>query len=121
MLRQLSFRLNQKFQTVTTPEWPMTGRNAYSLAWGRQRWSWCIPRGGSGVLTEILVRLIEKHGGTALTNSFPKWSPFLFQLNEQSQIMWLTVSSTRRYGLRPARPSVASRTTAAACHRDRWA
>ncbi len=46
----------------------MTGRNAYSLAWGRQRWSWCIPKGGSGVLTEILVRLIEDHGGVALTN-----------------------------------------------------
>ena len=56
------------FQTVTPPEWPMTGRHAYSLAWGRQRWSWCIPKGGSGVLTEILVRLIEDHGGVALTN-----------------------------------------------------
>ena len=39
-------------------------------SWGRQRWSWCIPKGGSGVLTEILVRLIEDHGGVALTN---KW------------------------------------------------
>ena len=37
-------------------------------SWGRQRWSWCIPKGGSGVLTEILVRLIEDHGGVALTN-----------------------------------------------------
>ena len=46
----------------------MTGRNAYSLAWGRQRWSWCIPKGGSGMLTEILVRLIEDHGGVAMTN-----------------------------------------------------
>ena len=62
------FMLWMAFQTVTPPEWPMTGRNAYSLAWGRQRWSWCIPKGGSGVLTEILVRLIEDHGGVALTN-----------------------------------------------------
>jgi len=62
------FMLWMAFQTVTPPEWPMTGRLAYSLVWGRQRWSWCIPKGGSGVLTEILVRLIEDHGGVALTN-----------------------------------------------------
>jgi len=62
------FMLWMAFQTVTPPEWPMTGRNAYSLAWGRQRWSWCIPKGGSGMLTEILVRLIEDRGGVALTN-----------------------------------------------------
>ena len=61
------FMLWMAFQTVTPPEWPMTGRLAYSLVWGRQRWSWCIPKGGSGVLTEILVRLIEDHGGMALT------------------------------------------------------
>ena len=57
------FMLWMAFQTVTPPEWPMTGRLAYSLVWGRQRWSWCIPKGGSGVLTEVLVRLIEDHGG----------------------------------------------------------
>ena len=62
------FMLWMAFQTVTPPEWPMTGRLAYSLVWGRQRWSWCIPKGGSGVLTEILVRLIEDHGGVALTD-----------------------------------------------------
>lgn len=61
------FMLWMAFQTVTPPEWPMTGRLAYSLVWGRQRWSWCIPKGGSGVLTELLVRLIEDHGGTVLT------------------------------------------------------
>jgi phytoene dehydrogenase-like protein len=62
------FMLWMAFQTVTPPEWPMTGRLAYSLVWGRQRWSWCIPKGGSGVLTEILVRLIEDNRGVALTN-----------------------------------------------------
>ena len=62
------FMLWMAFQTVTPPEWPMTGRLAYSLVWGRQRWSWCIPKGGSGVLTEILVRLIEDNGGAILTN-----------------------------------------------------
>ena len=66
------FMLWMAFQTVTPPEWPMTGRLAYSLVWGRQRWSWCIPKGGSGVLTEILVKMIEDHGGVALTNKMVK-------------------------------------------------
>jgi hypothetical protein len=38
---------------------------------------------------------------TALTNSFPKWSPFVSKLNEMDQLVWLTFSSTRQYGLRP--------------------
>jgi phytoene dehydrogenase-like protein len=62
-----SFMLWMAFQTVVPPEWPMTGRLAYSLVWGRQRWSWCVPKGGSGMFTDVLVRLIEAHGGTALT------------------------------------------------------
>jgi phytoene dehydrogenase-like protein len=62
------FMLWMAFQTVTPPEWPMTGRNAYSLAQGRQRWSWCVPKGGSGAFTDILVRLIEDHGGAALAD-----------------------------------------------------
>ena len=45
---------------------------------------------------------------TALTNSFPKWSPFVEQLNEQQQLVWLTFSSTRQYGLRAPPASSAS-------------
>ena len=37
---------------------------------------------------------------TALTNSFPKFSPFIEKLSELQQIVWLTFSSTRQYGLR---------------------
>ncbi len=37
---------------------------------------------------------------TALTNSFPRWSPFIQKLSEQQNLMWLTFSSTRQYGLR---------------------
>ncbi len=44
---------------------------------------------------------------TALTNSFPKWSPFIEKLNEQQQLVWLTFSSTRQYGLRAPPPSSA--------------
>jgi phytoene dehydrogenase-like protein len=62
-----SFMLWMAMQTVVPPEWPMTGRLAYSLVWGRQRWSWCVPRGGSGAFTDVLVRLIEAHDGAALT------------------------------------------------------
>ena len=45
---------------------------------------------------------------TALTNSFPKWAPFIEKLTEQQQLVWLTFSSTRQYGLRAPPPSSAS-------------
>jgi hypothetical protein len=39
---------------------------------------------------------------TALTNSFPKWCPFVFQRTTEmgSRLEWITFSSTRQYGLR---------------------
>ena len=45
---------------------------------------------------------------TALTNSFPKWAPFIEKLTEQQQLVWLTFSSTRQYGLRAPPASAAS-------------
>jgi hypothetical protein len=42
-------------------------------------------------------------GKTALTNSFPKWNPFMFRrlkAKSDSKVLWLTFSSTRQYGLR---------------------
>ncbi|HEY0871800.1 MAG TPA: WD40 repeat domain-containing protein, partial [Acidothermaceae bacterium] len=51
-------------------------------------------------------------GAVALTNSFPKWAPFIEQLDELHQVMWLTFSSTRQYGLRsPPPPANTSETT----------
>ena len=51
-------------------------------------------------------------GQTALTNSFPKWAPFIQQLDEQSKLIWLTFSSTRQYGLRtPPTPADMDETT----------
>ncbi len=44
---------------------------------------------------------VADKGTTNLTNSFPKWSPFTFHLDEQHTLLWLTVSSIRQYGLRP--------------------
>jgi dipeptidyl aminopeptidase/acylaminoacyl peptidase len=42
---------------------------------------------------------VNDAGATALTNTYPKWSPFVFQLDEQRQVLWATFSSKRRYGL----------------------
>ena len=51
-------------------------------------------------------------GATALTNSFPKWAPFIENLDEQGQLIWLTFSSTRQYGLRtPPAPADTDETT----------
>ncbi len=47
-------------------------------------------------------------GNSALTNSFPRWSPFIFQRSQEvgaSRLEWLTFSSSRNYGLRPPPPS----------------
>ncbi len=44
---------------------------------------------------------VADKGTTNLTNSFPKWAPFTFHLDEQHTLLWLTVSSIRQYGLRP--------------------
>lgn len=54
--------------TLQPADRPGTGTLAYSYAAGRQRNGWAIPRGGSGVLPQILGRYIEAHGGTLLTN-----------------------------------------------------
>jgi hypothetical protein len=41
-------------------------------------------------------------GTTNLTNSYPKWSPFVTRGNngDASRLMWVTFSSSRKYGLR---------------------
>jgi hypothetical protein len=43
---------------------------------------------------------VADNGTTALTNSFPKWAPFVTQLDEFHKLYWFTFSSTRQYGLR---------------------
>jgi phytoene dehydrogenase-like protein len=63
-----AFMVWMAYQTVEPPEAAMTGRLAYSIVAGRQRWSWTTPKGGSGALTQALARVIEVHGGAILTN-----------------------------------------------------
>ena len=50
---------------------------------------------------------VEDGKATALTNSFPRWAPFVQHLDEMNKIIWLTFSSTRQYGLRSPAPSTA--------------
>lgn len=61
-----AFMLWMAFQTAQAVDLPGSGVLAYSLIYGRQRRSWTIPRGGSGMLTDALVRLLEDHGATVL-------------------------------------------------------
>lgn len=50
---------------------------------------------------------------SALTNSWPKWAPFEFQRTKTagSRLMWLTFSSSRRYGLRTPPAGTSSEST----------
>jgi phytoene dehydrogenase-like protein len=63
-----AFMVWMAYQTVEPPEAAGTGRLAYAICAGRQRWSWTTPKGGSGALTQALARLIAAHGGTILTH-----------------------------------------------------
>jgi phytoene dehydrogenase-like protein len=63
-----AYMLWQAFQTLVPVDAAGSGVNAYSIVFGRQRRSWTIPRGGSGTLTDALVRCLEDNGATVLCN-----------------------------------------------------
>jgi phytoene dehydrogenase-like protein len=56
------------FMTLHPLDEPESGILAFSLAAGRQRFSWILPEGGSIRLPLALARDIEEHGGTVLTS-----------------------------------------------------
>jgi phytoene dehydrogenase-like protein len=56
------------FMTLHPLDEPETGLLAFSLAAGRQRFSWILPEGGSIQLPRALARDIEEHGGAVLTS-----------------------------------------------------
>jgi phytoene dehydrogenase-like protein len=56
------------FMTLHPLDEPETGLLAFSLAAGRQRFSWILPEGGSIQLPRALARDIEEHGGKILTS-----------------------------------------------------
>src|SRR5262249_1833751 len=61
------------------------------------------PRATPVALARANAPGVNDAGATALTNSYPKWAPFVFQLDEPPDVLWATFSSKRRYGLYPAR------------------
>lgn len=62
-----AFMLWMSFMTVQPPDRPGTALLAYSVAYGRQRHSWTMPKGGSIALPRALATLITEHGGMVLT------------------------------------------------------
>jgi phytoene dehydrogenase-like protein len=64
-----AFMLWMSFMTVQPVDRPGTGPLAYSLAFGRQRHSWTLPRGGSGALPRALARYLEANGGAVVTGA----------------------------------------------------
>jgi phytoene dehydrogenase-like protein len=61
-----AFALWQAFQTLVPVDSAGSGPLVYSIVFGRQRRGWTIPRGGSGQLTDALVRRIRDDGGAVL-------------------------------------------------------
>src|SRR6202790_5341212 len=56
------------FMTLHPLDEPESGIMAFSLAAGRQRFSWILPEGGSIRLPLALARIIEENRGTILTS-----------------------------------------------------
>jgi len=63
-----TFMLGLASLTTQPVDRPYTGRLAFSLVYGRQNNSWITLVGGSGGFPNALAKLIEKEGGTILTN-----------------------------------------------------
>ena len=65
---------------------------------------WAMPTGGGAriPLDRLNAPGIEDESTTALTNTFPKWAPFVDELRADGSgsVMWVTFSSRRQYGLR---------------------
>lgn len=70
--RVRAFLLWMAMMTMVPPEQAMSGRLAYSLVAGRQKWSWTLPRGGSAALPQALAGYIEAHGGAIRTGAWVK-------------------------------------------------
>ena len=65
--RSRAFMMWMALMTMQPPQRAGTGRLAFGLAFGRQRHSWVVPKGGSQAFPNALSRLIEDNGGTVLT------------------------------------------------------
>ena len=56
-------------------------------------------------LTNANMPGVADNGNLVLTNSYPKWAPFVQSLDEMHKLIWVTFSSTRQYGLRSPSPN----------------
>jgi hypothetical protein len=67
-------------------------------------WSMPLPPGSAQPtpLTAANAPGVADGKNTVLTNTYAKWSPFVFQRDEMHSVLWATFSSKRRYGLHPA-------------------
>ncbi|HVR63594.1 MAG TPA: hypothetical protein VMU50_16955 [Polyangia bacterium] len=70
---------------------------------------WAVPFGSAAAPTPVELAAANRpgvadRGVPDLGTSYPKWNPFSFHTSADSQILWLTFSSLRRYGLRPSPP-----------------
>jgi hypothetical protein len=67
-------------------------------------WSVPLPPGSAQptMLTAANAPGVADGKNTVLTNTYAKWSPFVFQRDEMHSVLWATFSSKRRYGLHPA-------------------
>jgi phytoene dehydrogenase-like protein len=61
-----AFMTWQALQTAVPLDAAGSGVNVYSLLFARQARSWSVPRGGSGSLTQALVRYLEDNGSSVV-------------------------------------------------------
>jgi len=64
---------------------------------------WMVDAGGGTPVALAAANAggVADNGATALTNSFPKWNPFIFKRDAGGgRLAWITFSSKRQYGLR---------------------
>ncbi|CAN5878720.1 hypothetical protein BH11MYX3_BH11MYX3_26440 [soil metagenome] len=60
-----------------------------------------INGGATTQMTRANAPGIADNGQTSLTNTFPKWNPFVFARDKTGgRLAWVTFASTRKYGLR---------------------
>jgi hypothetical protein len=90
-------------------QWVLFNRAASSSSYNNAGAEiWVIKADGSAAP----FKLVAAHDGAQLTDSWPRWSPFVQQYGSGDQrgpLMWITVSSKRAYGIEMAantRPQV---------------
>ena len=82
------------FNRVSKTGTTIASRDAYNNPNARL---WALFLGGMGTASPVDMQRANE--GDGLTNSWPRWSPFI-QSYQGKPLLWVTFSSTRDYGLR---------------------